>query len=227
METIFPFFFVAIPVVAVLSLVVASWRDRRRQRALQRWALASGWGYVAADPTLVHLQRGHPFGIGRQRMATEVLHGTFDGLPALSFRYQWTTGSGKSRSTSFAHVVAVGLPAYLPRLEVTPEGVGARLAKLVGAQDIQFESEEFNRAFRVEAGDLAFAHAVLAPRLMERLIRPDAARRPWRIEGTWVASWQPGGTVVETLGDRLAILVAVVRAIPRHVWQDHGWDPGA
>ena len=113
---------------------------------------------VRASPSgaLVDLSRGQPFGQGSSRRAIEVLrgHATTAG-PALSFTYVWTTGSGKNRTTHHAHVVALGLPTFLPTVEVTPEGLGARLAKLVGAQDVQFESEAFNRAYRVAAGTSA------------------------------------------------------------------------
>ena len=221
MELVFPLFLAGMVALVVIGVLL----DRRRQRALQAWARANGWTYEAARADLIHLQRGFPFGQGRRRTATEVLRGSYDALPALSFRYRWTTGTGKSRTEHSVHVVAVPMPAFLATLEVTPEGVGARLAKAFGAQDIQFESEDFNRAFRIAAGDLAFAHAVLAPRLMEYLLRPDAARSPWRIEGPWIVSWETGGTNTAVLGRRLAQLAAVVRAIPRHVWQDHGYDP--
>ena len=112
-----------------------------------------------------------------------------------------------------------------PTVEVTPEGLGARLAKLVGAQDVQFESEAFNRAYRVAATDQRTGHAILHPRLMERLLRADALGSAWRIGGTWILSWEPGTTDLDRLASRLGLLSAVVRSIPRHVWQDHGYDP--
>jgi hypothetical protein len=60
---------------------------------------------------------------------------------------------------------------------------------------------------------------------MERLLRGDARGESLRIEGASILSWAPGTTDTTTLGRRLGVLAAVAGAIPRHVWQDHGYDP--
>ncbi len=206
-------------------LVLMAWLQHKRQERLAQWALRNGWTYTRSDRSLVDLSRRQPFGVGHNRRATEVLRGTWRGAPALSFTYEWTTGSGKTQTTQHAHVVALALPTYLPTLELTPEGLGASLAKLVGAQDIQFESEAFNQAYRVVASDQRVAHAIVRPQLMERLLRPDAVRTPWRIDGTWILTWAVGTTDLDRLAGRLGLLSAVVDSIPRHVWQDHGYDP--
>ena len=217
----FVFFALLAPALAVLGL----WQHRRRQAALRAWAAGTGWSYSAVEPGLEDRWRGQPFGQGSRRRGTEVLRGTFESMPALSFTYQWTTGSGKSTENHRAHVVAVALPAYLPTVELTPDGLGAKLAKLVGAQDIRFESEAFNAAWRVTGSDPRVAHDIVHPRLMERLLRADARGSSLRVEGTWVLSWEQGATSVDRIAPRLGLLTAVARAVPRHVWLDHGHDP--
>ena len=102
--------------------------------------------------------------------------------------------------------MGVALPTYLPTVELTPDGFGAKLAKLVGAQDIQFESEDFNRAFRVASSDPEVAHAIVHPRLMERMLRDDALGSAWRIEGTWILTWAAGSTDLDRLVSRLGLL---------------------
>jgi hypothetical protein len=212
-------------VVALGMLFVGFWLQKKRHERFFAWAVSNGWTYARTEKSLVDLSRGQPFQVGSARRATEVLRGTFEGRPALSFTYEWTTGTGKSRTTHRAHVVGLALPTNLPTVEVTPEGLGARLAKMVGAQDIRFESEAFNQAYRVSAPDLRTAHAILHPRLLERLLRPDALGNAWRIDGTWILSWSYGTTDLARLAARLGLLAAVVSSIPRHVWQDHGYDP--
>ena len=212
--------------LVMLGLFAAGfWVQKKRHERFRAWAVRNGWTYGQSERALVDISRGQPFNQGSNRRAIEVLRGTYDSRPALSFTYVWTTGSGKNRSTHHAHIVGLALPTYLPTVEVTPEGLGARLAKLVGAQDVQFESEAFNRAYRVAARDQRTGHAILHPRLMERLLRPDALGNAWRIGGTWILSWESGTTDLDRLGPRLGLLSAVVRSIPRHVWQDHGHDP--
>jgi hypothetical protein len=216
---------VLVVVVVIALLVGAWWLRRRRTERLVAWANATGWQLVGSDGSLTTRWTGHPFGQGYGRRATEVLRGPFEGMSALSFTYRWTTGSGRQRTSHVRHVVTIDLPAFLPNLELTPDGVGAKLAKAVGGQDIQFESDGFNRAWRVESRDLPVAHAIVNPRLMERLMRPDARGESLRIEGTSILSWAFGATDTAALAHRLGLLAAVVHAIPRHVWQDHGYDP--
>jgi hypothetical protein len=220
-EVLFVLFAVGLVAFAALGW----WASVKRREGLQKWAAVNGWTYTSSDRSLVDFSRMQPFGVGHSKKATEVLAGRYDRLSALSFTYRWTTGSGKSATTHTAHVVGVVLPAYLPTVEVTPDGFGAKLAKLVGAQDIQFESDDFNRAFRVASSDPQVAHAIVHPRLMERMLRDDALGSAWRIEGTWILTWATGSTDLDRLASMLGLLSAVVGSIPRHVWLDHGFDP--
>jgi hypothetical protein len=212
-------------VVAVGGLVLTIWYQAARRRTLSTWAARNGWTYADSDDSLVTLSRRDPFGEGHHRCTAEVLRGRFSGRDVVSFVYRWRTGSGKDEQRHAAHVVAVALPAYLPIVEVVPEGLGARLAAAFGGQDLRFESEEFNRAFRVQAYDERTAYAIVHPRLMERLLEPDGRLVAWRTDGTWILSWHTGATDLDTLASRLSVLGSVVSAIPRHVWQDHGYDP--
>jgi hypothetical protein len=209
-------------------LVVAGvglWLAYRRNQAVQAWARSIGWTYVGTDPTVPSRWRTRPFGIGDSRRASELMTGVYQGRPATAFRYAYTTGSGKNKTTSVFHVAVVPLPAYLPNLELTPEGIGARLARAFGGEDIQFESEDFNRAWRVRAGVVKFAHDVVHPRMMERLLRDDARGLNLSIEGTDLLCWTTGAPRWEALAGRLQVMHALIDAVPRYVWLDHGYDP--
>ena len=214
--------FVGIP----LLIAAALYFQHQRVKAIQAWATRTGWTYVGTDPSLVRRWNGQPFNAGHSRRVSELVTGSFGKHRAMSFSYRYTTGSGKNQSTRVYHVVAVSLPAFLPTLEVTPEGFGAKLAKTFGGQDIQFESEDFNQAWRVTARMSRFAHDVLHPRLMERLMRADARGVSWRIEGTDILSWSDGAQRLEAIAGRLQVLCAVIDAVPDYVWHDHGHNPG-
>lgn len=217
--------FVLVAVLFLGVVVALFWAEKKRVERLRLWAARNGWTYEGRDRSLVDLSRNQPFGVGSSRNATDVLRGTYEGRPALTFTYSFTTGSGKSKSTHQRHIVALALPTYLPTVEVTPEGIGAKLAKIVGARDLQLESEAFNQAYRVAASDDRMGHAIVHPRLMERLLRSDALGTPWRIDGTWILTWELGKVDLARLAPRLGLLSAVVRSVPRHVWLDHGYDP--
>jgi hypothetical protein len=216
---------VLVPLLAVGALVAETWATRRRHERNRAWAAAQGWTYQAADPTLVDRWLGEPFGVGHGRHATEVLRGTVRGRPLTSFTYRWTTGSGKSRTTHTRHVVGLGLPTELPTLQLTPEDVGTAVVRFFGGQDIRLESAEFNDEWRVQSTDLRFAHGVLHPRLMDQLMRYPARGSRLRIAGASVLSWSPGATDLARVVERATVLADLADAIPRHVWQDHGWDP--
>src|SRR5262249_15017683 len=72
-------------------------------------------------------------------------------------------------STSFAAVV-VETDLALPALIMERETISDKVAKTFGAEDVQFESESFNRRFMVRAADNARAVTVLGPAVQQLLI---------------------------------------------------------
>lgn len=212
---------VAVPALAVVGFLTA----QARQKRLMEWARRIGWTYVGTDPSLLVRWQGTPFGQGRSRRVSELVAGRYGGRAATSFAYRYTTGNGKNQETHTFQVATLSLPAYLATVELTPDGIGAKLAKAFGGQDISFESEAFNQAWRVEARDAKFAHDVIHPRLMERLLRSDARGMSIRIEGTDILCWSPGSPDLDALAGKLGVLQAVIQSIPRYVWLAHGYDP--
>lgn len=212
----------AVPLIAAAGF----WHHARRQKALATWAAQVGWTYLGTDPSLVDRWRGAPFGMGHSRRVSELAVGPFGSYRAMSFAYRYTTGSGKNRTTHVFHVATLAMPAWLPGVELTPQGLGARILTALGRQDLEFESEDFNQRWRVEARDPRFAHAVLHPRMLERLVRPDAVGLSLRLAGSDVVCWSPGLPDMATMARRLGVMRAIVDGIPRHVWLDHGdYDP--
>lgn len=212
-------------VFMVIAFVISVLYQRHREKLARTWAASAGWTFVGVDRSLGSRWAGQPFGVGRARTAKEVLRGTFAERPATSFTYEYTTGAGKSQRTVAHHVVALALPAPLPAVELTHDGVGAGLAKAFGGQDIQFESAAFNERWRVEAADVKSAHDIVHPRLMERLLEPDALGMNLRIEGAHLLCWAGGAQDFDQIARYLTVMTAVVEHVPRFVWLDHGYDP--
>jgi hypothetical protein len=217
---------VVLGMLGVALLVVGAWWfARQREKRLREFAAQIGWRYVGTDPNLRDRWKGMPFGTGSSRRVSEVLVGTYAGRPAVSFQYRYTTGSGDDRQTHTFHVIALSLPVWLPGLQLTPQGLGARLAMAFGGQDIELESADFNKAWRVEARDAKFASDVLHPRTMERLLRADARGLSLRLEGGDVLCWEAGSHDIDVLAARLGVMSALADGIPRFVWLDNGYDP--
>ena len=203
---------------------------KRRRELFAGFAAQQGWAYLPSNNTLAGQWSGTPFQAGDNRQVRNVLSGAFNGHQMVAFDYSYQTHSTDShgRRTTTTHkfgVVVVQLPGALPHLEVTHEGIfGGAVANAFGFRDIQFESEQFNRAFRVKADDERFGHAVVTPRMMELLLA--RGEIGWRIEGNSLVGWDKGAHNPTEIMNRLALLQQIAEQVPPYVWRDYaGVDP--
>lgn len=232
---IFGLIFASVIGLMIVLLIYGVRAGKKRREAFFTWAQARGWTYVARDPQLHKQFTCPPFDSqGEDPHCSEVLSGSFQGRTALSctYTYSRTTSSTDSNghsSTSTTnydhHVVMLYLPAWLPPLNLTRETFGTRLMKAFGAQDIQFESEAFNKAWRVTAKDLKFAHDVVNPQLMERLMAADFRGMPLHFSGQTVLTWSTGRSQLNNIDAHLTLLTEALTHVPEFVWQDHGTNP--
>lgn len=221
-------FLLVIPLIGV-GIYFAWKAEQKRREQLHAFAMSKGWTFQHDDPyALEDGWTAAPFGEGHSRRASNVIEGIEAGRPFLSFDYLYkeTTHNGKSSQTTTYrfHVTALQLPAALPDLYVGTESVLTRLGGAIGFDDIELESEDFNRRFRVQASSPKFAHDVLHPRTMHGLLSADCPA--FRIEGGSVVMWCKGRASPQSLVTHLAALRAFVDGIPPFVWKDHGYDPG-
>jgi hypothetical protein len=203
---------------------------KRRRETITSFAAQQGFAYQPADDSLVNRWGGTPFRTGKRPRAANVLTGAFQGRQIVAFDYSYQTESedsdgSRSTTTHKFGVVVMELPGPLPHLEVTHEGIfGGAVANAFGFADIQFESEQFNRAFRVKADDQRFGHAVIHPRMMELLLA--RGEIGWRIEGNSLIGWDKGEHAPLEVMNRLQLLHQVVDQVPPYVWRDYaGIDP--
>lgn len=204
--------------------------ERKRRERLMAYALGRGWTYAGENPALVDRWPGDPFGEGDRRRARNVLTGQESGRPFTAFDYSYVTHStdskGKRSSTTHRFAVCVvPMPAYLGTVEVRPEDLFTRAAGAVGlVHDIDLESEDFNRRFRVRARDPKLASDILSPRTMQYLlsVQPEA----FRTCGTDLVSWHDGRLDPAEVVRTCAVLDRVIDGVPSFVWRDAGADPG-
>ncbi len=201
------------------------WRLEQQRRAHYRaFAAERGWTYTPRDDTWVDRFDGRPFGCGGSRRATHVLRGSVAGRDAVAFHYRYLTrshnGQQQTTQTHRFTVVALALPAAVPWLELTGENVLTRLGSALGLADVELESEDFNRRYRVTADDRRFAYDVLQPRTMEQLLASPTVNL--RLCGADALLWDSGFADPEELPGLLAVLAQVVDGIPSYVWSDRG-----
>jgi len=203
---------------------------KKRRELFAGFAAQQGWSYLPFDNALAEQWSGTPFQTGDTWLVRNVLSGAFNGRQMVAFDYSYQTHSTDShgRRTSTTHklgVVVLQMPGALPQLEVTHEGIfGGAVANAFGFRDIQFESDQFNRAFRVKADDDRFGHAVVTPRMMELLLA--RGEIGWRIEGNSLVGWDKGAHNPTQVMNRLSLLQDVLAQVPPYVWRDYaGVDP--
>lgn len=206
----------------VAALAEGGRRQRRQRRALfAAWAAAHGWQYDERSSVLVGRWSAWPFR-GANRTAHDVLTREVDGCRVTSFTHggAWWPRM-RARGAAGLHVVMTTLPTTFPCLTITPEDRYSRTAEAVGLRDIQMESAEFNARWRVVSADARFAHAVLQPRLMARLLEPDVEGMSMLVEDRDIALFAPGRTLPSDVEPRAALLAELVRMVPRYLPDDH------
>lgn len=223
--------FVVVGIAVVGGIAYLAFRaDQKRRARLQAYALSSGWTYTARDDSWVERFDGSPFGTGDDRRATNILSGRYGQQDMVAFDYQYETHStdSKGNRTTTKHRYAVcglRLPVPLPGLELSPESVLTRFAGALGFGDVELESEDFNRHYRVSARDQKFAYDVLNPRTMAALLARPALHM--RVLHADALCWESGRLEPTELVQRLSTLNMLVGGIPSFVWSDNGYTaPG-
>lgn len=177
------------------------------------------WTYVGTDDSV--LDR-YPVSTGGYAHRTEdLIRGLRDGIRLDAFTHHWKTdrtetvtdaeGHTQTRTVTDNHSEAVCgfvLPFNLPAISVN----GRRLGRKV-----QFESTDFNAAFRVRTEDAKFASDVTHPRMMEWLL----ATRPrgWTVAGA-IAVFEVEQHDLLIVDGCEQVLRGWLGRFPRFVWEN-------
>ncbi len=162
---LFLLFFV---VVMALSWYFAYLRRKMWQEIAAKYGLryqqGDPFGFTEMLSDFAFMQRGH------SRRVSNTLDGNVDGMKIAIFDYRYTTGSGKNKTTHRMSCLMVELPIYGPHLYIRREDWFSTVASWIGMGDIEFESEEFNRRFKVTSNDKRFAYDICHTQMMEYLL---------------------------------------------------------
>lgn len=212
---------ILIVVVLVALAVAAAWFSHhqkvKRRTELNHLALANDLSFSMRD--VLGLEQ-MPFAFlrrGDDRGVENVLHGDLGGERVRVFDF-WvmheSTDSKGNRSRRYERYTCAALQvsdAWWPALTIKPESVMTRIGDVVGLRDLEFESDEFNRAWDVTCPDRRFAYAFIDARMMRWL---QMAGRDYRFEvsGPYLmvvcdrlapSSWMTLHRVVSQLSDRV------------------------
>ena len=223
---VLPLAFAALVALVILA-AVRTWKgNKRRRQANLAFAGGRGWSLVPEDPAFVDFCVTAPFGLGDGRRATEVTRGTYRDRGFVAFGYQYDTEStdGQGHSTRTTHhlrIASVAVAGRIPIVRITPEGVFSRMAEAMGGRDIDVESEDFNRHWRVWSKDQRAAHAILAPNVIQRLLQPDASSRPFVFEPGLLMTYEAGPRDLTVAEERLDRLCDVADLVPKFLADDY------
>lgn len=225
-----PVFFVVFALAAA-AIALGSWLARqRRAQALARLCAERGWRYVARDDSWVgRLAPYFPLfraGDGGRRCDNVIrLRGRQAEFILMDYSYyeESTDSDGHRSRRTVRHAVATAeLPGWLPNLRLGPETVLTRLTSAVGFTDIELESVEFNRRFRVQAKDRAHAFAILHPRAISHLLAQPY--ESWEMSGSALVLSRRGSWRPEEYGPAAVIAEAFIDLVPDYVWRQHSDD---
>jgi hypothetical protein len=203
--------------------VVSQIRASGRRSELAEFAGCIGWTFAERSLTVASGLTSYPFGTGFDREDVDVVSGVFEGRQCAHFTRRFVErrrGTSASEQVVLTHefrVSSVELGAEYPTIDILPEDVVERAAKLVGGMDVDFESAEFNRRWRVKGGDPRYVHDMITPRVMDRLVRDDTRGMALRIEGRHLLTWRAGRLAPENLAATFAVLTSVASVLPPHV----------
>lgn len=167
--------FVTIGLIAAGAAYGSYLLKKRRREAFALVATQLGLQYSPEDPfgTL-----GEPFALfekGDGRGVENVVWGTWQELDVRVFDYWYYEESTDShgRSTKDYHrfdCAIAPIDAACSRLVIGHENIGTWLAGALTFDDIQFESEGFNKAYHVKSPDAKFANDLIDARMIDWLL---------------------------------------------------------
>ena len=170
-----PTFVAVIIIVLVLTSVFAylEWQqNKERQKAYQTWAHSYNWDYNPNHDRETYRRYSHfrQLQKGSNRYAFDVLEGTWNRYPFLSFNFRYSTNSNKNTNIHYFGVVMIQIEQYVPELVIRPKNFFEQVENVLGFKDKNFESVEFSERFIVRCTDEYFAYDFCHQRMMKYLL---------------------------------------------------------
>jgi hypothetical protein len=182
--------FVGIGAIAIGVALYSYQAKKKRREDFALVAAQLGLEYWPVDPFGLVFEPFALFGKGDGRGIENVLAGKYQDVDAKAFDYWYyeesTDSQGHRRKTySRFDCVIMPIDAACSPMTIDDENLLTLLADALTFDDIEFESEEFNKNFNVKSDDRKFANDFVDARMM-----------------AWLLQYGKG-TSFEIMGDRL------------------------
>jgi hypothetical protein len=218
---------VIVGIVAIVAAVAYAgyYLKKKRRQELALAARQLGLQYSNSDPFSLLALPLRLLSRGDGRGTENVMWGSWQGLDLKEFDYWYyeesTDGKGnRSRSYRYFSCAVTEIPATCAPLTVERESVFTRMADHLGFHDIEFESDEFNRAYQVKCQDRKFANDVIDSRMMQWLLST-GERWAFELSGPYLMCYTKRLKPLE-LTPLLGGLKEFLGHIPRVAWSLYG-----
>ncbi len=135
------------------------------------------------------------------------------------FEYCYTVRSGKSTITHQFTVAIVQSQIEFPEMALQPEHVGHSIGKFLGMQELQVESEEFNKRYYIKTSDERRSLDLLHPVAIEVLLRqPDYE---WHMNGQFAMIHVTGPAGADQIEQMKNCIDEFLSQIPTYYRQDY------
>ena len=170
--------FIGFIILVGVFAYVAHLQAKRRREAFERLAMELGFSFFPDKDShfakrygfLDHMDDGH------RRYAYNRLSGEIEGQKINLFDYHYETYSrdSKGRRTTHHHyfsIFTLSLPQRFPELNIEREGFFSKIGQALGFDDIDFESVEFSKRYKVKSDDKKFAYDFCNAQMIDYLLR--------------------------------------------------------
>ncbi len=233
-------------IVAIVLSRVAKSQNSRRQGELAALAATDGFEYFPdglvertnwqwdieiqrpKDPMVEQLEMFFPFNFGAHKQVHNLLTKDVGKRSVYAMDYCCLTedrdAEGVTRQQKhFFNIIAIRHGLIWPYLRLSPEDLAQRVARIFGARDVSFESEEFNRKYFVIAENEKEAYDILHPQSIDFLLRTPP--REWQMANMFVVVCEPGTLRPHEILRVIQEMQHFIDLVPDYVKQDRGFEP--
>jgi hypothetical protein len=205
-------------------IIAAVWWHHLRQKKLRKawsaWANSNGWSYhpernkrrAKAYSFLNRLNQGH------SRYLYHRVEGEHSGRKAEAFTFHYAVGHGKHRSDHFLGVVLIKLEQEFPEIRIHPENFFHKVGGLVGIKDLDLDSVEFSKTFRILSKDKKFAFDFCNTGMMELLLQKK--NTALELEKDTLAIFRKSHLEPNRMKPALSLLDSIRNQMPRYLFQE-------
>ncbi|MGZ0654195.1 hypothetical protein ACWPKS_01175 [Coraliomargarita sp. W4R72] len=167
-------FIILVGVIAYVGYLQA----KKRREALERIAQELNFQFYPKKDSSFARRYGFldHMDDGSRRYVFNRISGEIEGNEVNAFDYHYETYSRDSkgrRSTNhhYYSIFTLSLPARFPELNIEREGFFSKIGQALGFDDIDFESLEFSKRYKVKSSDKKFAYDFCNAQMIDYLLQ--------------------------------------------------------